>query len=349
MNHQMGDDNPFSFKKFLNSKVNKLGDESIKILVDEQPKKLYNVETNSKQTEEPNPFSFRQFLNETSHSAEQIKFGSLISDQDRYLDKESESTLDRDDTSLINVLLPPLANLPDFVSESIQIDGNLVDSITKSNHINENPYDVLENIPYVSISDNERSYFDLEPKISPLNLPNIEIIEEKSQILNDTIDRILPLTKTNEQIISEQQEHIQKLEKRIKKLTTKEELENKTLEAMVQQIEKNLETTTIRAIEAEKLVDKLKYENKAIKEKNQSLQVENELLKKEILELRVNRSEQSLSQFSSTLRNAATSAEETIKTFNASILNGVYTLKQLADNLDSFNKISEIPNDNTKK
>lgn len=349
----MGDDNPFSFKKFLNSKVNKLGDESIKILVDEKSKKLNTVQTtnnNSKQSEDTNPFSFRQFLNETSNSTEQIKFGSLISDQDRYSDNEPETSLDRDDdTSLINVL-PPLANLPDFVSESIQIDPNFIDNASQSNQINENPYDVLENIPYLSINDNERSYFDLEPKISPLNLPNIDIVEETSQIFNDTIDRILPLAnKTNEQIINEQQEHIKKLEKRINELTMKEELENKTLDVMVQQIEKNLEITTVRAIEAEKLVDKLKHENKTIKEKSQNLQVENELLRKEILELRANRSEPNLSQFSSTLRNAASSAEDSIKTFNASIINGVYTLRQLADNLDSLNKIFEIPNDNTKK
>lgn len=137
----------------------------------------------------------------------------------------------------------------------------------------------------------------------------------------------------NNQLIAKQQKIIAKLEKRVKELESKEESEAKTLELLVQQVEKNLEKTTARALEAESKVEFFKKETAQMKHQIKLLKNENQLLQ--------NASNKNLfitiKKMSTELNTAALSAEKSLSFLS----NGVETLKLIASNLESLEKISE--------
>jgi hypothetical protein len=132
---------------------------------------------------------------------------------------------------------------------------------------------------------------------------------------------------------------LEQFQKQLNDFKRKEEQETKTLENIIFNIETNLEKTTKRAIEAEGLVDKLKFENKGLKIQVNNLRNDNELLK--MNSNNGGNMRQVLNSYSSQLSQAAVSGEVLIK----QLLGGVDTLKSLAQNFESIGKIQEINDD----
>ncbi|CAF0717622.1 unnamed protein product [Brachionus calyciflorus] len=154
--------------------------------------------------------------------------------------------------------------------------------------------------------------------------------------INDDTENLKEELNFSKETIYKQQNKIAKLEKRLTELEKKEESEAKTLELLVQQVENNLEKATARAIEAERKVELLKQELSQMKSQMNQLKTENLVLKNgnannRNLFLKIN-------GIASELNGAAFSAEKSLSFLSK----GVESLKIIASNLESLEKLSEV-------
>jgi len=367
------DNNPFSFKAFLSS-VGNSNAKSQSATANLQSLSSLSENCSSKNVSEKlatNSFSFKQFLNE-SNKAPTLngnKSSAFVLQEDLLPELLSEhlppviSPSNHCDL-LSNTDLPFTTNfqLPDFVNETIALD-----KLSENVNHDSDPYIFLDNIAISNKEKgseiNERSYFDLEPKLpfvsntkssTLTSINNLDMVQQKKpnissvDILSTGESEIFSLAvkaqydnwlNEKQAKIDEQVIEIKTLRKQLSELKAKEEQENSALEQIIFQIEGNLEKTTKRAIEAEMVVEKLKSENKQLKDKNHTLSNKN----KELLELKLNDEDKearakTCEDISNGLRTSANAAEG----FLQQLMNGVNSLRLIADNIESFDKIHEV-------
>jgi len=316
--------------------------------------KQMDDEDESENSNESNPFSFKMFLNKTSsldtiqrNAESKLTESNPLSFKNFINKNETEKFHPPPPPPSPPILRPPplpspptipkstgsSLQLPDFVNESLINDDFISPGGDLAN--NENPYIFLENAPK-SVAVNKSNLYDQDEEFKS-SKPSYFDLETK---LNDNFDsdNLKKKLKDKQQIISEQSTYIKQLEKTIKDLKKKEDTENKALEAIIQQVEENLVKTTERAVESERNADKLKQEIKQLKIQVLNLTGENQLLKN----AHTNGDLVKLAHFSNQINNAASQAETSLK----QLLSGVETLKLIAANIESFDKIREISAEN---
>ncbi|XP_060073141.1 endosome-associated-trafficking regulator 1-like [Ylistrum balloti] len=128
-----------------------------------------------------------------------------------------------------------------------------------------------------------------------------------------------------------------KMKKDMEILQKKEAEDTAALERMVQQVEANLITTTQRAVKAENTVSRLQAEVKTLQGRLTSMRAENEILRsgdRGLADIR-----QRTCHVSQQLSTAASAAEQNIR----QLLQGVDSLRQFSQILSSVEKITEEP------
>ncbi len=225
--------NPFSFKKFINNPIIQSPDLNLpELAVKNNKQKTNQIPEQLADSKMPsiktNPFSFKNFI-----ASEPPPPNTLTCDVPSMSPPDSIFLPSPPDFLLktANNLTNDCAALPDFINES-----------TLNSHMKNNDLPRKNSISKVA---HMPSYFDLETTLSE--------DDRKTQIIN------------------EQSERISQLENKINKLKLKEANENRALESMIQQVEENLVKTTKRAVESERSAEKMKLEIKQLKSQVRSL------------------------------------------------------------------------------
>lgn len=235
--------------------------------------------------------------------------------------------------------LPESSQPNPFSFKNFSLKNDLIQANDKENDSRKNPFSFTtyfeedENLELPDIDTTLLNQGDLDGLPQLENVPIEFDFDERKSIdffdheINDNYEK-------SKELIAKQQQIIFNLEKRVKELESKEESEAKTLELLVQQVEKNLEKTTARALEAERNMEILKQEATQMKHQIKLLKNENQLLKsKNSKDLFI-----SIKKIAIDLNTSALSAEKSLSFLS----NGVETLKLIASNLESLEKLQEV-------
>jgi hypothetical protein len=202
--NKKSDENPFSFKKFLNKTTNDPANNntasSISPTTDSFDDLRADIKNNNKSNKKPsetsNPFSFKQFLNDKQpqllDDLSQRKHASSIKYMVNDLVEDLNQVPKRQEVSLPPKPPPPLppplsqsenasvqkSILPDFLNQLIPENNELNGKILlNDNNETDNPYPILDDIPCIDeYTETHRSYFDLEPTVLSNELSTDEVI-----------------------------------------------------------------------------------------------------------------------------------------------------------------------------
>lgn len=309
LNNEIGDSNPFSFKKYVKN-PNIIP--SPEIPDDLMPDNPLQNEIKTKE----NPFSFKNFLDIKKPIDNQVETTFIAS--------KKKSVGDDDDDIFSDVNLKPRVvkktELKNIYLETNDDDDVIPDFGLNLNDKAVNSDQTRDNDLILNSLDDLPSAIDISPTTDSF------LIVDLNEQLN-----------SKQQIINHQKAKIDELEKKIKDLVEKEKNENRTLEKIVKQVEENLVKTTKRAIESERNAELLKQEIIQLKSHVQVLANENKMLKLSS-HGRNDKLNLSLANVSNQINIAATGAEDSLR----KLLSGVDQLRLIAGNLESLTKIQEI-------
>ncbi|OWF35084.1 serologically defined colon cancer antigen 3 homolog [Mizuhopecten yessoensis] len=356
-----GDENPFSFKRFLESSSNTNG---------ARPKSVGNRSSTSP------PVPRRAVDGSPSLSRNTPDFASDLPDfvQDHFSDLERERLGSRD-VELPDFALNQFSNsndgMGDVVPPSHQLGGGSM-SRTSSHgrvtpqgdggmdNINDLVQDRSSQIPtslpdflsdgVFNSSDSIHNSGELTYHPSSCNNHGVSSVREGVASLEINGDFELELRRYREennllrqQLAEARQEAVletqrcHKMKKDMEILQKKEAEDTAALERIVQQVEANLITTTQRAVKAENTVTRLQTEVKTLQGRLTNMRTENEVLTsgdRGLAEIR-----QRTTHVSKQLSTAASGAEQNIR----QLLQGVESLRQFSQILSSVEKITEEP------
>ncbi|XP_003700003.2 lethal (3) 04053 isoform X2 [Megachile rotundata] len=172
---------------------------------------------------------------------------------------------------------------------------------------------------------------------------NIESTERRLLLENERLRYELELAQKQ---ISEKSERIQLLESKLASWRAVEHEETVHLEKAMEQVEDNLKRSTRRAVNAESTVSSLKKEIKSLTTELSMLRLENTELKAGIIAGNTNECsspnvDQRVKRLASDLRNAASSAEISLR----QLMSGVDNLRVLASALENVDRIQDRTKD----
>lgn len=178
----------------------------------------------------------------------------------------------------------------------------------------------------------------------PGSIPNsAESTERRLLLENERLRQELELAQKQ---INERSERIQLLESELASKREVEHVETIHLEKAMEQVEDNLKRSTKRAVTAENTVVSLKKEIKSLTIENRLLRVENKELKAGVAagsrsECGSSNVDQTVRRLASDLRNAASSAEVSLR----QLMSGVDNLRVLASALENVDRIEDRTKD----
>ncbi|XP_033754731.1 endosome-associated-trafficking regulator 1-like [Pecten maximus] len=354
-----GDDNPFSFKRFLESSSNGARPKSVsnrsstsppapRHCVDGSPSLSRNTpdfasdlpdfvqdhfsdlereRLGSRDLELPD-FTLNQFSNSSDGLGDVAPPSHLMGGGSRSRTSSHGRVTPQGDGGMDNVndLVQDTSSqiptsLPDFLSDGV---FNNSDSIHNSDETTYHPS-----------SCNSHGISSVREGVASLEINGDFELELRRYREENNLLRQQLAEARQEAVMETQRCH--KMKKDMEILQKKEAEDTAALERMVQQVEANLTTTTQRAVKAENTVLRLQTEVKTLQGRLASMRIENEILRsgdRGLADIR-----QRTSHVSQQLSTAASAAEQNIR----QLLQGVENLRQFSQILSSVEKITEEP------
>ncbi|XP_069112802.1 endosome-associated-trafficking regulator 1-like [Argopecten irradians] len=355
-----GDENPFSFKRFLESSSNTNGARPKSVSnrastsppaprhVDGSPSLSRNTpdfasdlpdfvqdhfsdlereRLGARDLELPD-FTLNQFSNSGDGLGDVVPPSHLLGGGNRSrtsshgrVTPQGEGVMDGGNDLVLDRSSQVPTSLPDFLSDGV---FNSSDSIHNS-----------EDTAYHPSSCNSHGVSSVREGIASLEINGDFELELRRYREENNLLRQQLAEARQEAVMETQRCH--KMKKDMEILQKKEAEDTAALERMVQQVEANLTITTQRAVKAENTVSRLQAEVKTLQSKLTTMRAENEILRsgdRGLADIR-----QRTSHVSQQLSTAASAAEQNVR----QLLQGVESLRQFSQILSSVEKITEEP------